>query len=69
MLTYYVTVKVGDHTARVYIIDFFKRVELFKDMELWESILIESIYSEKKATIQLLISSSCISSRHELAEA
>jgi hypothetical protein len=29
----------------VYIIDFFKKVELFKDMELWESILIESIYS------------------------
>lgn len=53
--------------VKVYLIDFFAKNSLWEDQEIWESILIESIYSERKKTIRNLVVNSKISKCTELA--
>lgn len=45
MMTYYVVHRdqQGDE-RKIYIVSFFKELKMWKDIELWESILIECIY-------------------------
>lgn len=45
LVTYYVTHTDGNGEAsKLYIIHFFKRNTLWKEMEYWDSILLECIY-------------------------
>lgn len=53
--TYYIKIDENGHESKVYILNFFKNCSFWKDIELWESILIQCIYIEKKATIRMLL--------------
>lgn len=63
LLTYYVVMK--DDDRKVYLLEFFRGWELWRDIGLWEGMLVESIFSEKKATIRMLLTAS-VSNRDEL---
>ena len=56
LMTYYVSHE-GEkgHAVKLYIIHFFKKNPLWREMEYWESILLECIYLEKRNTINAMI--------------
>lgn len=56
LMTYYVNhLALNGDTTRLYIIHFFKKNPLWKEIEFWESVLLECIYLEKKNTINAMI--------------
>lgn len=69
LLTYFITVRVDECDYKVYILHFFKKNKFWRDLQLWESMLIESIYTQKKSTIRMLLTTSCVSDKTELAAA
>lgn len=66
MLTYYISYEHQDKTEKIYILNFFKNRPFWRDLELWESILIECIYLEKKATIKMILTTSVVNNKSEL---
>ena len=56
LMTYYVNHRgPTQEVSKLYIINFFKKDPLWREIEYWESILIECIYLEKKNTINAII--------------
>jgi hypothetical protein len=58
MCTYFFNFDHEGTFVKIYILNFFKKCAFWRDLELWESILIECIYLEKKATIKMILSTS-----------
>lgn len=64
LLTYYVIHSEEGKDSKLYLIHFFKDLSIWREVELWESILIQCIYIEKKATIRMIMVTSSTSNRN-----